>query len=241
VQIAAGEAEAADPALIEESERESLPLQGPEIAATRALFTPAGKESRDIMKTIQSCIKEARKCKTRRAVKMITQLVAMSEYINLRARYKKHKGCKRPNLNASITIASRMGKGAYFAHQIRHHALYLKQHKHLPPPKSYTQGGYRTLLDNEGVLHDVRVYLAAQSLGTVSPRVLCHHVNDIILPALRIDGKIVESTAQCWLKFRLGYECKEAHKGMYVDGHERLDVIKERDVFINEQLNKYER
>ena len=118
MQIAAGEAEAADPTLIEESERESLPLQGLEIAATCALFAPAGKESRDIMKTIQSCIKEARKCKTRCAVKMITQLVAVSKYINLRAQYKKHKGCKQPNLNASIAIASWMGKGAYFACQI---------------------------------------------------------------------------------------------------------------------------
>ncbi len=115
---------------------------------------------------------------------MITQLVAVSEYINLCAWYKKHKGCKRPNLNASIAIASWMGKGAYFAHQIRHQTLYLKQHQHLPPPKSYTWGGYRTLLDNESVLHDVRVYLAAQSLGTVSPHALCHYVNDIILPAL---------------------------------------------------------
>ena len=95
------------------------------------------------------------------------------------------------------------------------------------------------LLDNESILHNVCIYLAAQSLGTVSPHALCHHVNDIILPALWIDGKIIESTAQCWLKFRLGYECKEAYKGMYIDGHEHLDVIKERDVFINEQLNRY--
>ncbi len=64
VQIATGEAEVADPALIEELEQESLLLQGPEIAAACALFTLAGKESRDIMKTIHSCIKEARKCKT---------------------------------------------------------------------------------------------------------------------------------------------------------------------------------
>jgi hypothetical protein len=95
------------------------------------------------------------------------------------------------------------------------------------------------LLDNEGILHDVRIYLAAQSLGTVSPCALCHHVNDIICPALRINGKIVKSTAQHWLKFRLGYDCKEAHKGMYVDRYKHLDVIKERDVFNNEQLNKY--
>jgi hypothetical protein len=115
MQIATGEAEAADLALIMESEWESLPLQGPEIAAACMLFTLAGKESRDFIKTIQLCIKEARKCKTWRAVKMITQLVAVSKYINLCMRYKKHKGCKQPNLNASIAIASQMGKGAYFA------------------------------------------------------------------------------------------------------------------------------
>jgi hypothetical protein len=86
----------------------------------------------------------------------------------------------------------------------------------------------------------VRAYLAAQSLGAVSPCALCHHVNNVILPALQIDGKIVESMAQRWLRFRLGYECKESKKGMYVDGHERLDVIKERTDFIDKLLNKYE-
>jgi hypothetical protein len=108
----------ADPALIEELEWKSLLLQGLEIAAACALSTPASEESRDIIKIIHSCIKEVRKCKTWCAVKIITQLVALSKYINLCAWYKKHKGCKQPNLNASIAIASQMGKGAYFAHQI---------------------------------------------------------------------------------------------------------------------------
>jgi hypothetical protein len=114
------------------------------------------------------------------------------------------------------------------------------QHHHLPPPSTYARNGYRTLLNNEHILHDVRVYLAAQSLGTVSPRALCHHINDIILPALGIDGKIIESTAQRWLKFRLGYKCKEVKKGMYVDGHECPDVLKERSEFIDKLFNKYE-
>ncbi len=96
------------------------------------------------------------------------------------------------------------------------------------------------LLNNESILHDVCTYLVAQSLGTVSPHAFCLHVNNVILPALRIDGKIIESMAQCWLKFRLGYECKEAHKGMYVDGHERLDIIKERTEFIDKLLSIYE-
>jgi hypothetical protein len=110
----------------------------------------------------------------------------------------------------------------------------------LPPPKAYTFHGYRTLLNNESILHDVHAYLVAQSLGTVSPRALCLHVNNVILPALRIDSKIVESMAQCWLKFRLGYECKEAHKGMYVDRHEHPDIIKERTEFIDKLMGTYE-
>jgi hypothetical protein len=81
------------------------------------------------------------------------------------------------------------------------------------------------------VLHDVHIYLATQSLGTISPCVLCHHVNNIILPALGIQGMIIEFTAQRWLKFKLGYESKEGRKGMYVDGHEHPDVIKERQAF----------
>jgi len=96
------------------------------------------------------------------------------------------------------------------------------------------------LLNNEHILHDVRVYLAVQSLGTVSPHTLCHHVNDIILPALGIDSKIVKSTAQHWLKFRLGYECKEVKKGMDVDRHERPNILRERSEFIDKLLNKYE-
>jgi len=239
--IVAQEAEVADPALTEESEQESLPLQGSEIVAACTLFTLEDNKPRDIMKTIHSCLKDAKKCKTRCAIKMITQLVAVSEYIKLHAQYRKHKVCKQPNLNASIAIASQMGKGSYFAHQICHNTLYLQQYHHFPPPKVYAQNGYRTLLNNESILHDVCAYLAAQSLGDVSPCTLCHHVNDIILPALGINRKIVESMARCWLRFRLGYECKESRKGMYVDGHEHPDVIKERSDFIDKLLNKYER
>jgi hypothetical protein len=64
-------------------------------------------------------------------------------------------------------------------------------------------------------------------------------VNDTILPALEIQGTISESTAQCWLRFRLGYQCKEARRGIYIDGHERPDVVKERKDFL-EELDRYE-
>jgi hypothetical protein len=52
-----------------------------------ALFTPERDETNDIMKTIKSCIKDAKKCKIRHAIKMITQLVVVSKYTKLCAQY----------------------------------------------------------------------------------------------------------------------------------------------------------
>jgi len=106
------------------------------------------------------------------------------------------------------------------------------KHQHLPLLKSYAQGGHHSLLDNEVVLHNMCIYLATQTLGTVRPLSLCQHINAVILPALEIEGRIVEYTAQHWLKFKLRYECKEARKGVYIDGHECLDVIEERKEFL---------
>ena len=190
------------------------------------------------MKIIQTCLKDVEKNNSKHAIKMLSQLIAVSEYIKLRARYKTFKACKQPCLKASIAIARRMGKGPYFARQIRYHELYLLKHRHLPPRKSYAKGGHHSLLDNESVLHDVRVYLAAQVLGSITPRTFCLHVNSVLLPALGIQGSIVETTAKRWLK-KLGYQCKEAKRGIYIDGHERPDVIKERKDYLGE-LNKYE-
>jgi len=99
--------------------------------------------------------------------------------------------------------------------------------------------GQYSLLNNEVILNNVHIYLAAQSLGTVTPQMLCHHVNQIILPALEIQAMISEPMAVRWLKLRLGYECKEVKKGIYINGHKCLDVIKEREAFIDE-IDRYE-
>lgn len=61
-------------------------------------------------------------------------------------------------------------------------------------------------------------------------------VNERIIPSLGLDlgkEKISESTARRWL-LKLGYEMKECRKGMYVDGHEREDVVNYRKTFLTE-------
>ncbi len=85
----------------------------------------------------------------------------------------------------------------------------------------------------------MHIYLTTQDLGSVNPRTLCQHINDVILPALDIKASISESTAQRWLRFKLGYECKESKKGIYIDGHKRPDVIKKRSEFVEEILNRF--
>ena len=136
-------------------------------------------------------------------------------------------------------IACQVGRSVHYACQIHHNKLYLLKHYHLPPHKEYTWHGQYSLVDNEIVLNDVCIYLTAQSLGTVTLLDLCQHVNGILLPVLGIKTMISELTAQQWLKFRLGYECKEAKKGVYIDGHSCPDMIKEREAY-SDQIKKYE-
>ena len=98
-----------------------------------------------------------------------------------------------------------------------------------------------TLCDNEAVLHGVRRYLAAQNLRTITPKHLCHHVNNTILPTLNLTQKntsIGEWTAVNWLK-NLGYSCKDVKKEVYHDGHEHPDVIEARKKYL-EQIAQYE-
>jgi len=150
----------------------------------------------DLMKIIRACLKDAKRHNTIWGIKAANQLVAVTEYVKLRTRYWKHNACQHPCLSASLAIACRMGKGPYFACQIRQNELYLLQNHCLPLPKSYTKHGHHTLLDNEAILHNVRTYLAAQALGTVTPWTFCQHVNEVILPVLEINGTISKSTVQ---------------------------------------------
>jgi len=75
-----------------------------------------------------------------------------------------------------------------------------------------------------------------------------HEINQTIIPALGLDlGKttISENCARRWLK-KLGYELTTVKKGIYVDGHERADVVEYRKAFLakiaeNEHLrNQYD-
>lgn len=51
---------------------------------------------------------------------------------------------------------------------------------------------------------------------------------------------ICSRTTRKWL-CKLGYENKDVHKDVFIDGHEQPDVVKDRSVFLNkmEELKPY--
>lgn len=64
------------------------------------------------------------------------------------------------------------------------------------------------------------------------PAKLVRYVNQFLLPSLDIESEIHESTAVRWLK-KLGFKLLRVQQGVYVDGHERDDVIESRNKFID--------
>jgi len=97
-------------------EQPLLPPEGPAIEAVwEVLRSEESNEPTDIMKIIETCLKDVRRDKSNQAMKLLSHLIAVTQYIKLRAHYKAHKACKQPCLKASIAIARQMGRGPYFA------------------------------------------------------------------------------------------------------------------------------
>jgi hypothetical protein len=117
------ETEITDPVVTQDLEQCSLPLHGPAIKSTHVLFTPEEAEDNDlevnnIMNIIGLCLKNTKRGNTKYVIKLLSQLITVSEYVKLCACYWKTKACKWPCLSASIAIACQIGKGPYFAYQI---------------------------------------------------------------------------------------------------------------------------
>ncbi|CAB5345552.1 unnamed protein product [Rhizophagus irregularis] len=68
----------------------------------------------------------------------------------------------------------------------------------------------------------------------------CNFVNEEILPSIGIENKITisEKTATQWLK-KMGFTFSRYAKGMYVDSHERDDVIAYWNKFL-ETMERYQ-
>jgi len=131
------------------------------------------------------------------------------------------------------------GVGTHFACQIHFLACHYQLFEQLPPQK---QGKYlnRSLLNDKQVQAAVRTYLMGLSTGEVTPSCFCCMLNERILPLLRyaLKNDLLLCTAWRWL-VRLGWRNKLLRKGVYMDGHERPDVVKYHNNTFLRLMEKY--
>ncbi|PVH68112.1 hypothetical protein DL98DRAFT_633755 [Cadophora sp. DSE1049] len=114
--------------------------------------------------------------------------------------------------------------------------LYYRTYGSLPLE---TRGGKqknRSYLDNEDVFKACRAWLLTQKLATVTPKGFRHALNTQIMPRLLASAK---KTTYKWLN-RLGFHATKEKKGVYVDGHEREDVIEYRQKEFLPQMAYYQ-
>ena len=84
MMISAEEIVAAQPDLSQDSEEQSFPTQGPDIDEAREMFMPEERNAdEDLVAIIHSCLKDAKRSKARDAIKTLSQLTAVLEYVIL--------------------------------------------------------------------------------------------------------------------------------------------------------------
>jgi len=108
-------------------------------------------------------------------------LTAITNFVNLRAKLRANQRCSSPALTVSLIAARHLGKGPYFARQIRKFEVHVLKHHALPDTKS---GKAWCLLDNEMVLQGVCKYLAAARLGEVMLGLFQCHLTQVLFLSL---------------------------------------------------------
>jgi len=120
--------------------------------------------------------------------------------------------------------------------------FFVKEHR-LP---EFNQGCHikkKSLIADENAQQFCRSWLRSQRSNAISGRSFCNWVNEHFHEELGLPSsvEITERTATRWLHI-LGYKISDSmKKGMYLDGHERADVVEYRKCFLNEMEDHLKR
>jgi hypothetical protein len=151
------------------------------------------------------------------------QLTILRNFATLRI-----KGKGRIAASEAIVQQFHEGVGVHFARRIRFLARHYQMFEQLPDENRGGDRG-RSLLDDERIQRAARTYLLTLPTGEVTPKRFHHALNARILPALghTLAKWLSERTARRWL-IKLGWRRTMLKKGVYMDGHERPDVVEYR-------------
>lgn len=145
----------------------------------------------------------------------------------------------KPAMTASKAVAMRAGKTAYFARRLRSMAQYIRRTGDFPPDNSGMGAKHATQFDDPEIKKELEAWKRRKIDGDQGGLVgrpnldkMRTFVNKHLFPRLGIENEISPSTSFRWFK-KLGYHGRKYKKGIYFDGHERVDVVKKRKEFIH--------
>ena len=130
------------------------------------------------------------------------------------------------------------GPSEHFARRIRALACHYQIFEHLPKERRGGIKNSQSVMKNKAVLCTSCAWLIQQKKGSVTPGNFQKGINEVILPSLSIfpSRPPCEWTARQWL-IKLGWQHTKIKKGVYIDGHERADVVSYRqNVFLPKML-----
>jgi hypothetical protein len=153
----------------------------------------------------------------------MNQLAVLRNFATLRI-----KGLRRIAASEEIARQWHEGKGIHFARRIRFVARHYQLFEQLPAEKRGGDRG-RSLLDDEEIQAGAMAHLSSLPTGEVTPKRFHHALHERILPSLgwMLGKPLSERTARRWL-IKLGWRRTTLRKGVYMDGHERPDVVQYR-------------
>ena len=169
----------------------------------------------------------------------INQLMILRNFATLRI-----KGYGR--IQASLQVAEawydKKHNCTHFARRIRSLARYYQVFEQLPKDNRGGLKNVHSLLTDEAVQIAARAWLTEQPVGSITPQKFQQGLNSDVFPSLGISFKkpLCERTARRWL-VKLGWTRTVIRKGVYMDGHERDDVIKYRSEVFLPKMKEYER
>jgi len=166
----------------------------------------------------------------------VNQLLILRNFATLRL-----KGYRTISASAEIARQWHEKDGTHFARKVRSLARHYQLFEQLPREKRGGARKGRTLLLDETLKSTARNWLSSQRTGEVTPRRFQHALNGQILPSLNIALKkpLCERTARRWL-IKLGWRMTRIRKGVYLDGHEREDVVKYRNEEFLPRMKEFE-
>ncbi|KIM30516.1 hypothetical protein M408DRAFT_22012 [Serendipita vermifera MAFF 305830] len=140
----------------------------------------------------------------------------------------------KKRVKASLEAARTVGRGESFARKLRAHASHFEKHGHLLPFPPRKKDPPKGLLSKKGVKPAIERWLGKLPAGKVTPRRLVKFVNKKVLTRFKVHKTtITKRTAERWLH-SFGYQSRRHKKNIYWDGHERADVVLDRERYLNE-------